>query len=122
MIIGQMGSNFSQNLLRFKLRALVVQGPGFNTMGTDVFSLAKIATSFSYTDSAGAALINTQILCDLLKVASKFSPDVIKYRNMTIWGFLNIALSLRNSIFGDIMTCRTSRIFSFCAVLRKSWL
>ena len=89
MIIGQMGTNFSQNLLRFKIRTLVVQGPGFNTMGTDVFALAKIATSFSYTDSAGAARVNTHILCDLLKVASKFSPDIIKYRNMTIWGFLN---------------------------------
>jgi hypothetical protein len=89
LIIGQMGTNFAQQLLNFKLRSLVVQGPGFNTLGTNVENLFKIATCFAYTDSNGAALLNTKIRNRLLKVASEYSHDIVKYRNMTIWGFLN---------------------------------
>ena len=89
LIIGQMGSDFGQQLENFKLRSLVVQGPGFNTLGTNVDNLFKIATCFAYTDSNGAALLNTQIRNSLLKVVKRYSPDVVKYRNLAIWGFLN---------------------------------
>ena len=91
--IGQVGPNLSNHLVSRcqtnKIRCCVIQGPGFNTMGSDFESLRTIGESFAYVDTNGAAKVNHEQSQKQLQLIDSIHPDASSYRNNAIWGFMN---------------------------------
>ena len=91
--IGQVGPKLTNHLIiRCQVdpvRCCVVQGPGFNTMGSDFDSLKTIAESFAYVDTNGAARVDHEQSRKQLELIDSIHPKASSYRNNAIWGFLN---------------------------------
>jgi hypothetical protein len=100
--IGQVGSCLGKKLVEHssedpslsestddKVRCCVIQGPGFNTMGSDWNSIKTIGKSFAYVDTNGAAKVNHEQSLKQLQLIDLIHPDASSYRNNAIWGFMN---------------------------------
>ena len=94
LLIGQFGSGFSEKMeadcrkVRNRIRCMVVQGPGFNTLGIDFEKLKTFAPVFSYTDRDGAAFVNKAIHDMTMGHMKKFSPKITDYRDQSIFRFV----------------------------------